>query len=146
MRIYLDACCLSRPFDEKTQAKVKLESEAVLLILRDVQAGRHEMVTSDILEVENQNNPDAEERAEVARFLRLAQQRVAMTIKEISRAEQVICLGFGGYDAFHVACAESGGVDYLLSTDDDVIRLGEKHRSRLGIGIINPVKFCGIKK
>lgn len=146
MRIYLDACCLSRPFDEKTQPKVRLESEAVLIILKDVHDGRYELVISEILEVENENNPDAEERAEVRTFLRLAHRRVAMTAKEISRADEVVSLGFGAYDAFHVACAESAGADYLLSTDDDMVRLGEKHRGKLGIGVMNPVKFCGIKK
>ena len=146
MRIYLDACCLSRPFDEKTQPKVRLESEAVLIILKDVQDGRHEMVTSEILEVENEKNPDAEERAEVGSFLRLARRRVAIASKEISRAEQVVALGFGAYDALHVACAEAGGADYLLSTDDRMVRLGEKYRSELGVGVMNPVKFCGIRK
>jgi hypothetical protein len=31
LRIYLDACCLNRPFDDQTQERIRLESEAVLL-------------------------------------------------------------------------------------------------------------------
>jgi len=31
--IYLDACCLNRPFDDQSQPRVHLESEAVLIIL-----------------------------------------------------------------------------------------------------------------
>ena len=146
MRIYLDVCCFGRPFDERNQAKVRLEAEAVLIILKDIQEDRHEMVSSEILEVENTNNPDSEERNEVRNLLRLAHRRVAMTAKEIARAEELVAMGFGSYDAFHVACAESGGADYLLSTDADMIRLGNKHRGRLAVGIMNPVEFCGIKK
>ena len=146
MKIYFDACCLSRPFDEKTQPKVRLESEAVLIILKDVQNERHDMVTSEIMDFENEKNPDVEEQSEVRNFLRLARRRVVMTAKEISRAEHLASLGFGSYDSFHIACAESGGADYLLSTDDDMVGLGEKHRGELAVGIMNPVKFCGIKK
>ena len=32
-RVYFDACCLNRPFDDQTQDRIRLESEAVLLIM-----------------------------------------------------------------------------------------------------------------
>jgi hypothetical protein len=32
MKIYLDACCLNRLFDDQSQARVHLETEAILLI------------------------------------------------------------------------------------------------------------------
>ena len=33
--IYLDVCCLNRPFDDQTQERIRLESEAVLLTTDD---------------------------------------------------------------------------------------------------------------
>ena len=33
MKVYLDNCCLQRPLDDKRQAGVQLEAEAVLAIL-----------------------------------------------------------------------------------------------------------------
>ena len=30
MKIYLDVCCLNRPFDDQTQDRIHLESEAVV--------------------------------------------------------------------------------------------------------------------
>ena len=33
MAIYLDTCCLNRPFDDQTQDRIRLEAEAVILIL-----------------------------------------------------------------------------------------------------------------
>ena len=33
MRIYMDVCCLNRPFDDQTKAKILIESDAVLAIL-----------------------------------------------------------------------------------------------------------------
>ncbi len=29
-RIYLDVCCLNRPFDRQSQARIRLETEAML--------------------------------------------------------------------------------------------------------------------
>lgn len=31
-RIYLDVCCLQRPFDDQRQTRIRLEAEAVKLI------------------------------------------------------------------------------------------------------------------
>ncbi len=33
MKLYLDTCCLNRPLDDKSQALVAVEAEAVLAIL-----------------------------------------------------------------------------------------------------------------
>lgn len=33
MRIYLDVCCINRPFDDQTEERIRMESEAVLAIL-----------------------------------------------------------------------------------------------------------------
>ena len=33
MKIYLDVCCLNRPFDDHRQERIRLESEAVVAIL-----------------------------------------------------------------------------------------------------------------
>ena len=33
MKLYLDTCCYNRPFDDQTQERIHLESEAILTIL-----------------------------------------------------------------------------------------------------------------
>jgi len=33
MKIYLDACCLNRPFDDQSQARIRVESEIIIFIL-----------------------------------------------------------------------------------------------------------------
>ena len=40
MKVYLDTSCLKRPFDDQTQAKIRLETEAALMILKAVERGR----------------------------------------------------------------------------------------------------------
>jgi hypothetical protein len=32
-KIYLDVCCLNRPFDQQSQARIRLETEAILEII-----------------------------------------------------------------------------------------------------------------
>ncbi|HUY33380.1 MAG TPA: hypothetical protein VMV69_11585 [Pirellulales bacterium] len=34
MRVYFDICCLKRPFDDQTQTRIHLESEALLSALQ----------------------------------------------------------------------------------------------------------------
>jgi len=38
-RIYLDACCLNRPFDDQTQLRIALETQAILAILSQCESG-----------------------------------------------------------------------------------------------------------
>lgn len=57
-RIYLDVCCLNRPFDEQTQARIRLETEAILEILDRCQAGMWTLITSKALEAEINQTPD----------------------------------------------------------------------------------------
>ena len=45
MKIYLDVSCLNRPFDDQTQARIRLEAEAVLLILEQFDDGAWQQVS-----------------------------------------------------------------------------------------------------
>jgi hypothetical protein len=36
MRLYLDNCCFNRPFDDQTQRKIALESEAKLYVQDEI--------------------------------------------------------------------------------------------------------------
>jgi hypothetical protein len=62
MRIYFDACCLQRPLDDRSQLRVNVEAEAVLAVLRLVENGDIELVSSDALLFEIGRTPDAERR------------------------------------------------------------------------------------
>jgi hypothetical protein len=37
--VYLDVCCLNRPFDDQTQDRIRLEAEAIVLILEHIIRG-----------------------------------------------------------------------------------------------------------
>ena len=59
-RIYLDVCCLNRPFDRQTQARIRLETEAILAIINNCQTGTWTLITSNALEAEINQTPNRE--------------------------------------------------------------------------------------
>ena len=65
MKIYLDNCCFNRPFDDQSQLRIKLESEAKLKIQTDIQAGVLDLVWSYILDAENEANPFEERKSAI---------------------------------------------------------------------------------
>ena len=52
MKIYMDACCLNRPFDDQSQDRVRLETEAILNILEYCQNDKWILAASEALDFE----------------------------------------------------------------------------------------------
>ena len=50
MKLYFDVCCLNRPFDDKTQDRIHLESEAVKAILKHIRKGDWQWISSEVVE------------------------------------------------------------------------------------------------
>lgn len=72
MKIYMDNCCFNRPFDDQSQLRIKLESEAKLKIQEEIRAGRLEMVWSYIIDYENSKNPFAERKKQIVLWKKYA--------------------------------------------------------------------------
>ena len=62
MKVYLDVSCLNRPFDDQGQTRIRLEAEAVTLILECIDAGRWRQVSSQMAEIEIAAISEAERR------------------------------------------------------------------------------------
>jgi len=141
MQIYLDACCVNRPFDDQTQDRIRLESEAVLLILSRVQQGMWRWIGSDVLGFELEQIPDPERKRRVKTLRRLIDRSVLHERDELERALQLEALGFGAVDALHIACAENTKADVLLTTDDGLLRLAARLSRQLRVRVANPVTW-----
>ena len=50
-------------------------------------------------------------------------------------------LNFSGFDALHIAGAEKGRADVLLTTDDNLLRKALQNKSILKVRVENPVKW-----
>ena len=57
MRIYLDMCCYNRPYDDQSQIKVSLETQAKLHIQDQIVGQELELVSSYMLRYECCQNP-----------------------------------------------------------------------------------------
>jgi len=140
-RVYLDVCCLNRPFDDQTQDRIHLEAEAVVLILARFQAGEWEWVSSEAVDFEVDQLPDATRRANVQRLLGHAQLTVPVTQAETERMQQLVALGFRSMDALHIACAEVAAADVFLSTDDRLLRRAARVAAQLQVRAENPLTW-----
>ncbi len=143
MRLYLDLCCLNRPFDDQTQVRIRLESEALLSILEAVSRGEHLWISSEALRIESIRNPDLERRSRILMIAGRANETAALSPRSFERARALEALGFGAFDALHLAAAEHAGVDVFLTTDDRLLKLGERHRRFLQVDVQNPLRWAG---
>lgn len=141
MKIYLDVCCLNRPFDDQLQERVRLEAEAVLLILSRCENREWTLVGSDVVMAEIERSPDIERRERVRMIATAAREVVEPGDSETERALELEGYGFGGMDALHLACAETAGVDALLTTDDRLLRKSHRLARKLRVLVDNPLNW-----
>ena len=70
----------------------------------------------------NGKTPDSERLRRVSALAAHAHHSVVGP-SEVARAQELEAWGIAAYDALHLACAESGGADVLLTTDDRFMRV-----------------------
>lgn len=141
MKIYLDVCCLNRPFDNQDQERIRLESEVILLILarfdeKQWQWFSSEVVLDEILQTRNQDK-----RRRLLNLNEKADKTLVVTDDDFERASELTHLGFGDMDSLHLACAEHSNVDIFLTTDDKLIRTANKLAGQLEILVDNPLNW-----
>ena len=95
MKIYLDACCISRLTDDQSQERIREEAEAIEKLLAWVRRGTVEIASSEALEDEVRRNPHTERRAEGETILSLAMTRVEIDDGIVRRAWGLARLGYG---------------------------------------------------
>ncbi|MCE2415905.1 PIN domain-containing protein [Candidatus Poribacteria bacterium] len=137
-KIYLDTCCLSRFFDDQTQARVYQETEVIGRIISQVHSGHLYWISSDVLVDEVEQNSDLDQRLQIKDLITNAHQTVSVGTIEILRGKQLETLGFKELDALHLACAESGLADIFLTTDDRLLRGVKRYNSQLSVRVENP--------
>lgn len=141
MQLYIDVCCLNRPFDNQTQDRIHLEAEAIMLILKHVEFDEWQWFTSEVVNFEIQQTPNVERRHEVQLLTRHAQHQILLDSAIIERTETLKQIGFKTYDAFHIACAEAVPADVLLTTDDNVLKRSRRNVETLKIPVQNPLEW-----
>jgi predicted nucleic acid-binding protein len=141
MKVYLDARCLNRLTDDQTQPRVRQEAEAVEQVLKRMRGGSVQWVSSEVLADEIDRNPNMERKSENAALLQLASEVVDVNDGIARRASDLQGVGYGAFDALHLACAEAAGVHVLLTTDDGFIRKASRGDGSPRVAVRNPLSW-----
>jgi hypothetical protein len=139
LKIYMDNCCLNRPFDDCSSDRVFLEAEAVLTILRKCQEGIFEIVGSDVLDFEMKNMSNIEKRNKVISLYSLVKTKYTEDEKSKKLSDVLIKQNVKWLDSMHISIAEVNSVDVFLTTDDKLI--SNSDRVKLKMKVINPLKW-----
>jgi len=139
IRLYLDVCCLSRPFDDQSQDKVRLETEAIIGILQRCENIEWELVGSDIIKLEIEKNQDYVKKQKVLLLYKGIAEEIKYNAQIRIRAAQLRENGAKLLDSLHLASAEYAEVDVFLTTDARLLKFAV--RSDLRIRIENPVNY-----
>ena len=139
MIIYMDCCCLNRPFDNQLQDKIRLESDAVIAILSKCSNGEWQLVGSDALCLEISKTPDLIRKNQVMDLYRVVGGKIKLNDTIKSRAHELLSSGFKAFDSLHAASAEYGKADVLLTTDKRFINAAK--RCDLAIRVENPLNW-----
>jgi predicted nucleic acid-binding protein len=140
LRVYLNTSALNRPFDDLSRDRVRLEAEAVAVLLTAIERHAIERITSEYLEFEVTQIPDPERRHRVASLVALAAATVPVSQPLANRARELERQGLRGLDALHVAGAESARCDCLLTTDDRMVRRATRAGDAVRVAILTPMR------
>jgi predicted nucleic acid-binding protein len=138
--VYLDVCLLSRPFDDQGQARIRLETEALSLILAHIRRSHLTLLISPVHQHEIEAIPEFEERYHLLLLLRqLGLQPNYDPVAVRQRTEILANGGMGIADAAHVAFAESAGADFV-TVDDRLIQQCRRLNVQVWCG--SPLSYC----
>lgn len=120
--VYLDTCSIQRPLDSLTHTRLRLEAEAILGIMAQIQARQIDLISSTVLEMETVQNPHLIRREHGLQILGQASIIVVTNADIEERASLFISQGVRPMDALHLACAEAARTDYFCTCDDQFLR------------------------
>lgn len=122
MRIYLDMCCFNRPYDDQAQSRIRIETEAKVVIQQKIKNAECELLWSSILDFECAKNPFEEHRIAILNWRNIASAMIMADKSVLERATSLMTCGVGKYDALHVACSIAGGAELFVTTDDRLLK------------------------
>lgn len=140
MQIYLDACCLQRPLDDRAQPRINIEAEAVLTLLSLVESGQVELLSSDALEFKFSLSPDTERQSRAKEMLKLAGRTLRLADDIQTHAEELIRLGIKPMDSLHLPFAASSKADFFCTCDDRLLRKVKKLNA-LNTTVVTPLQL-----
>jgi predicted nucleic acid-binding protein len=136
LKIYLDVCSYNRPFDDQSQMKIRLETEAKLHIQSSIKEGKYWLVWSYIIDFENYNNSYEDRKASVEKWRYIADEYCPSSDNILSLGKSIMGLGVKELDSLHLACAIESKCDYFITTDRKLL-----NKPITSVKMRNPIDF-----
>ena len=139
IRVYLDNCAYNRPYDDQSQAKIELETQAKLKIQRMIKDQQIELASSYMSLYECGENPDPSKAELITSFINQHSSVYVSLKNQIAieeKAQEIMKTGIKFKDACHIASAITAKADYLISTDIRMLKYKTDE-----IKLINPIEF-----
>lgn len=139
MKVYFDNCAYNRPFDDQSQIRIHLETQAKLYIQQLITNGKLRLAYSYVSRYENSNSSHTKNRATIEKFFRNAVSFVDIDKADIieKRANEIMKYGVKAKDALHISCAIEAGCDCFITTDDGILKKYENG----DIKVCSPIEF-----
>jgi len=130
----------NRPFDDQSQARIRLEAEAFLSILEKNDGRCFSIISSSVLAYENSLSPFPERKERISNYVALASRTLKMT--DAIRKEQPY---WKRLVLIHlmpcILPVLIGGAEYFITCDDNIIRKARKERMRFHCRYAVPLNF-----
>ena len=140
MRVYLDCCSLQRPFDDRSQPRIAVEAEAVLVILALCESHQVGLISSETLLFEIGRIPDQTREEDALAILKLSKETVELTAEVEALARRLSASGLKPLDALHLASASTAKADYFCTCDDKFFGKA-KTLGGLGTTVVSPTEL-----
>ena len=134
--IYLDNCTYNRPFDDQTQLRISLETQAKLYIQTLIKENKLDLINSYVCFYENYENPFENRKLSIADFSKNAKFTVIENEKILLKANEILKNGIKTMDALHLSCAINANVNYFITVDDDILKFNTNE-----LMIFDPIMF-----
>ena len=142
MKVYLDNCSYNRPFDDQSQMRIFLETQAKLHIQKLIRGGSLALAISYISRYENWNSPYSRNKITIDKFFETATTFIDIDKAEIIewKANEIMKFDVKSKDALHISCAIEAACDYFITTDDGILKKCKSGE----IIVCSPVEFINI--
>ena len=136
----MDVCSLNRPFDDQSQDKIRVETEAVISLLKRCNTKDDwTLVGSDIITIEASNNSDVVKKQKVLLLHDGADEKIDYNDIIKTRSEDFRKHNVKSFDSLHLATAEYANVDVLLTTDGKFEKAATRTDTK--IRVVNPLTY-----
>lgn len=140
MRIYLDCCALQRPFDDRSQLRIRMEAEAILSIISLFESGSLELFGSEALAFELDRMNEGDRKSFCLALLEKMSKAPQIDEKTKSLANEFVGHGIRALDALHLALACIAGVDYFCTCDDQFFQKATCEKLG-GLKVVKPLQL-----